>query len=98
MRSTLPLFLMALAISAPVLATEVVPVSQFRSVQLRGGGTVTVVPGATQRVSIELVSNDPLLDSLAFSRGRLGVTVAGSPSLVVPAWPEVARVVEDCRA
>jgi hypothetical protein len=52
----------------------------------------------TNRISIEIVSNDPLLDALAFSRGRLGVTVAGGPSLVVPAWPEVARIVEDCRA
>jgi hypothetical protein len=52
----------------------------------------------TNRISVEIVSNDPLLDSLAFSRGRIGVTVAGGPSLVVPAWPEVARVVEDCRA
>jgi hypothetical protein len=51
----------------------------------------------TNRISIELVSNDPLLDSLAFSRGRIGVTVGAGPSLVVPAWPEVARVVEDCR-
>jgi len=53
MRSTLPLFIMALAISVPVLATETVPVPQFRSVQLRGGGTVTVVPGPTQRVTID---------------------------------------------
>jgi len=52
----------------------------------------------TQRISVSIVSNDPLLDSLAFSRGRIGVTVAGGPSLVVPAWPEVARVVEDCRS
>jgi hypothetical protein len=52
MRSTLPLFAMALATAAPVLATEVVPVSSFRGVELRGGGNVTVVPGATQRVTI----------------------------------------------
>ena len=52
----------------------------------------------TQRITIDLVSNDPLLDALAFSRGRVGITVAGSPSLVVPAAPEIARVVEDCRA
>ena len=52
----------------------------------------------TNRISVEIVSNDPLLDALAFSRGRVGVTVAGGPSLVVPAWPEVARVVEDCRS
>jgi hypothetical protein len=52
----------------------------------------------TQRISVEMVSNDPLLDSLAFSRGRIGISVAGAPSLVVPAWPEVARVIEDCRS
>jgi len=52
----------------------------------------------TNRISIEIVSNDPLLDSLAFSRGRVGITVGTTPSLVVPAWPEVARVVEDCRS
>ena len=52
MRSILPLFALALATSAPVLATEVVPVPGFRSVELRGGGTVNVVPGPVQRVTI----------------------------------------------
>jgi hypothetical protein len=52
MRSTLPLFALALAASAPVLATEVVPVPGFRSVELRGGGAVTIVQGASQRVTI----------------------------------------------
>jgi hypothetical protein len=52
MRSTLPLFALALAVSAPVLASEVVPTPGFRSVELRGGGAVTIVPGASQRVTI----------------------------------------------
>jgi hypothetical protein len=52
MPSTLPLFVAALAISAPVLATEAVPVPQFRQVELRGGGNVTVVPGRAERVTI----------------------------------------------
>ena len=52
MRSTLPLFVLAFAASAPVLATEAVPVPQFRSVELRGGGVVTVVPGPSERVTI----------------------------------------------
>jgi hypothetical protein len=51
-RSTLPLFALALAISAPVLAAELVPVPQFRSVELRGGGNVVVVPGPAERVTI----------------------------------------------
>lgn len=52
MRSTLPMFALALAISAPAVATEMVPVSPFRSVELRGGGDVTIVPGPVQRVTI----------------------------------------------
>jgi len=52
MRSTLPLFAFALAASAPALATEVVPVGPFRSVELRGGGDVMLVPGPVQRVTI----------------------------------------------
>ena len=52
----------------------------------------------TSRLSVDLATYDPLLDALAFSRGRIGVSVSGTPSLVVPAQPEVARVIEDCRS
>ena len=52
MRSYLPLFLAAFAASAPALATEVVPVPAFRSVQLLGGGEVSIRPGPVQRVTI----------------------------------------------
>jgi hypothetical protein len=53
---------------------------------------------ATGRLTIDLDANDSLLDALSNSRGRLGFTVSTEASLVVPAWAEVARVVEDCRA
>jgi hypothetical protein len=49
------------------------------------------------RVTTELAANDPLLDAIAFSRGRVAVTMTGLETLVVPAWPEAARTVEDCR-
>ena len=52
MRSIAPLFALVLAVSAPALATDVVPVAPFRSVELRGGGDVVVVPGPAQRVTI----------------------------------------------
>ncbi|AKM11573.1 hypothetical protein AB433_05560 [Croceicoccus naphthovorans] len=39
----------------------------------------------------------PLLDSVIFSRGRFAVQVADTPTLYLPSWPEIARVVEDCR-
>ena len=52
MRSILPLFTLAFAVSGPALATELVPVPPFRSVELRGGGNVVVVPGQVQRVTM----------------------------------------------
>ncbi|HEX6740854.1 MAG TPA: hypothetical protein VF079_03550 [Sphingomicrobium sp.] len=52
----------------------------------------------TARLTAELPAYDPLLDALAFSRGRIGVTVNGVPALIVPAFPEVGRVIEDCRS
>ena len=52
----------------------------------------------TARLTADLATYDPLLDALAFGRGRIGVTVAGGPPLVLPAHPEVARVIEDCRS
>jgi len=44
-----------------------------------------------------LGANDRLLDHIAFSRGRFTVEVPGMQMLVIPSWPEPARVVEDCR-
>lgn len=40
---------------------------------------------------------DPLLDAMAFSKGRFAVEVPGLPTLYVPSYPEVTRVIEDCR-
>lgn len=45
----------------------------------------------------ETPGSDPQLDLLSFSRGRILVSVAGMEDLVLPSWPEFARVVEDCR-
>jgi len=42
-------------------------------------------------------AGDAALDQIAFSRGRFAIEVAGLPMLVAPAWPEVTRVIEDCR-
>ena len=52
----------------------------------------------TNRITADLPAFDTLFDGIAFSRGRFGVSVSGAPALVVPAWGEPARVVEDCRA
>ena len=53
---------------------------------------------ATGRLTIDLAPFDPLLDAIANSRGRIGFVVQGQAPLVIPAWAEPARVIEDCRA
>ena len=58
--------------------------------------TVPVQPSGAS-VSAALTARDPLLDAMAFSRGRFIVEQPGATTLVVPAWAEVARVIEDCR-
>jgi len=52
---------------------------------------------ATARLTAELAAFDATLDAIAFSRGRVAFAAAGAPALVVPAWAETARVIEDCR-
>jgi len=71
------------------------------------GSTITVRTSSNERrltatarggdVVATLAASDPLLDQIAFSRGRILVETEGAPPLIVPAWPEPARVTEDCR-
>ena len=53
--------------------------------------------GAPPYLAATLVPGDSLLDALAFSRGRFALVLSGAAPLVLPAWSEVDRVVEDCR-
>ena len=53
---------------------------------------------ATGRLTADFPAQDPLLDAIVSSRGRIGFGIVGEPALVVPPWAEVARVIEDCRA
>ncbi len=52
---------------------------------------------SARTLTADLPAMDPLLDALAFTRGRFATAAAGAPMLAVAASPEVARVVEDCR-
>lgn len=52
---------------------------------------------STTGVAVTLSPKDPLLDALAFSRGRFALESGGMPTLYLPSWAEVTRVVEDCR-
>lgn len=58
----------------------------------------TPEPSAPGMLAIAFAANDSFLDALGFSRGRFVVEGGGLPVLVLPAWPEILRVVEDCRA
>jgi hypothetical protein len=66
-RSILPFFAIVLAISAPAFATEIVPLPHFDSVELRGGGHVTLVPGAIERVI--LISGSTRFTGVRVERG-----------------------------
>lgn len=61
--------------------------------------TLNALPsgGVPAYAAVELAPRDPLIDSMGFSRGRFVVQAAGLADLLVPAWPEILRVAEDCR-
>lgn len=48
-------------------------------------------------VQVALAPRDPLLDEIAFSRGRFMLESPGGTTLYLPSWPELSRVIEDCR-
>lgn len=66
------LFLLPLAVAAvPAVAAEVVPVPAFKSVQLRGGGSVVVRPGPQ---SVTIVAGSTQFTSLRVDhRGQLRI-------------------------
>ena len=53
--------------------------------------------GQAGRIAAGLEAGDPLLDAMALSRGRFALETTGLPTLFLPSWSEVTRVVEDCR-
>jgi hypothetical protein len=53
-------------------------------------------PASPNFVAATMPSRDPHLDAIIYSRGRFMVS-GGGRDLILPNWPEFARVVEDCR-
>lgn len=53
--------------------------------------------GSANGIALSLPAPDPLLDAMAFSRGHFALEVSGLGAIYVPSWPEVGRVIEDCR-
>lgn len=60
--------------------------------------TLAVRAAGHGKVSFTLPARDNLFDAMGFSRGRFVIEGVGPRPLVVPAWPEILRVAEDCRA
>lgn len=54
--------------------------------------------GTPAYVAVALTATDPILDAMAFSRGRIALELAGAQYIAVPVWAEIGRVIEDCRS
>jgi hypothetical protein len=70
------------------------------SITVRTSSANRTLPASASAAGVEasLAASDPLLDAMFYSRGRYSIEVPGLARLIVPSWPEPARVVEDCRA
>ena len=53
--------------------------------------------GTPAYLASEIMPMDAILDAMAFSRGRILLETDGHPPIILPAWAEIARIVEDCR-
>lgn len=69
------------------------------SITVRTSSASRTLPARASAAGVEasLAASDPMLDAMFYSRGRYSIEVPGLPRLIVPSWPEPARVVEDCR-
>jgi hypothetical protein len=52
---------------------------------------------SSDRATAEIAAFDSFLDGVAYSRGRIMIALPTGERLILPAWPEIARVIEDCR-
>ena len=60
--------------------------------------TINATPAANgDALMVSLTARDALLDTMALTKGRFAVETPDSPTLYLPAWAEVSRVIEDCR-
>jgi hypothetical protein len=71
--------------------------TSYGAVSWPASSTASTTAGATAQTIATRAANDSVLDQIAYSRGRFSVEVQGLPPMILPAWAEVARVVEDCR-
>lgn len=78
------------------------PTQSQQPMTVRTSSATRAVPvrpasGGAAGAEASLPARDPLLDAMAFSRGRVVIEQAGAATLVVPSYAEIGRVIEDCR-
>jgi len=66
------------------------------SAKLKTAGAVTTA-GTPPYLAIEMMPRDPILDAISYSRGRFAIEATGERGLAIPVYPEISRVIEDCR-
>lgn len=73
--------------------------AQMRVLTEFGERALAAAPSANAIPSLDasVGATDRILDEMAFSKGRFAVLIAGLDPLYLPSWPEVTRVIEDCR-
>ncbi|MEP2736023.1 MAG: hypothetical protein ABJP34_06965 [Erythrobacter sp.] len=64
-----------------------------------GSRQFTASPSQTGQnvITARVSANDPFLDAMAITKGRVAIETGGMQTLYLPAWPELSRVIEDCR-
>ncbi|MFM5906204.1 MAG: hypothetical protein ACKOPO_01225 [Novosphingobium sp.] len=82
---------LTLEIATPASANQIVMITTTSQRRALG------VQAAGQIATASLAAGDPLIDAMAFSRGRFMVESGAMTPLYLPSWPEITRVTEDCR-
>ncbi|UIJ45116.1 hypothetical protein LZK98_19050 [Sphingomonas cannabina] len=91
-----PVFTIACGSDRRVTLTRAVP--DGATMAIRTTSRSQTLATANGGGSAVLPARDPLLDAIGFSRGRFIVQGVAAQPLVIPAWPEILRVIEDCRS
>lgn len=73
-------------------------VMTLRTTEAQKSLPIAITQDGSATPHVVLSAQDPMLDHIAFSRGRFSVEVPGMPMLMMPPWPELARVIDDCRS
>ncbi len=80
-----------LTLSEPAVAPATVSITTTSQRRILAGAPVT------GGLAVAILGRDGILDAIAFSRGRFIVQTLGAPPVIAPSWPEISRVIDDCR-